>query len=322
MGGVMGVPALTLPRQGAMGSPSAPIAKGGFPSNELVVYTVVCNRWTTKKYEQFYYPGSLMFGQRSETVGKNTANAVSLAQFNEMLREGRNMIDSQITTKPKSGFSMDGIPINEEIVGLKKHIEKYMKKGEAYLTGNRKLSQEIAKNKIYRKLICLSLEHIANEFSYYGLYVSGENYGKPTVMINIGVQGPCYYQPLDNIWGEVKQGDKLWLLLKALPNDDYVEGGTEPEYKYFQLVPHISHDRPTGDVLFYRDAAGAPRWGIPIYIGEVLHEPMQFNEENQRKKMAGLTVGSQEAYEFSRINTAKIVATLGSSKARMGEHAW
>lgn len=323
MGGAMGVPSLTIPRAGTAGSPSAPVAKGGFPSNELVVYTVTCNKWTTKKYERFYYPGSLVFAQKGDSQGaRGTANVVSLAQINEMLREGRQILDSQLSNKPRSGFSKDGMPVNEEIAGIKKHVAKYMEEGEAYLTGNRRLNNEIANNKIYRRLICLSLKHIIEEFRYLGEYTSGENYGKPTVIINVGIQGPNGHSPLDNIWGEVRQGSRLWLILKALPNEDYVEGGTEPEYKYFQFVPRVGHDYPTGDELFYRDASGRACFGKAIYVGEVLYEPMQMNEEGHRRKMAGLSVNSQEAYEFSKTNIAKIVATLGSPKARMGEHAW
>jgi len=322
MGGAMGVPALSIPRPGAVGSSGAPIAKGGFPSNELVVYNVVCNKWTTKKYERFYYIGSLMFGERSGGATHSLANVVSLAQLNEMLREGRQILDSQLSTRPRSGFSIDGAPVNEEIAGLKQHFAAYLEQGEAYLTGNRKLKHDIAKNKVFRKMICLSLEHIADEFRLLGEYTSGENQGKPTVQIVIGAQGPNSHSPLDNVWGEVRQGDKLWLVLKAQRNDDYVEGGGEPEYKYFQFVPRVGHDYPSPDELFYRDPSGAARYGIGIYIGEVLHEPMQFNEAVHRNKMAGLTCGSQEAYEFSRRNTAKVVAVLGSPKARLGEHAW
>jgi len=201
---------------------------------------------------------------------------------------------------------------------LKTHMQRYLEEGESYFTGNQKLSSDMSKTKINRKLICLSLKHIAEEFRYLGEYMSGENHGKPTTIINIGAQGPNDYQPLDNIWGEVTQGTRLWLILKAVENPDYVEGGSEPEYKYFQMIPRTGHVQPDPHELFYRDAAGVARYGVFQYIGEVKHEPLQHNEQTARNMMAGLTVNSREAWEVSRKNICKIVAVLGSPKAHVG----
>ena len=266
-----------------------------------------------------------MFSQRTRQPGRRSVDALSLSQLNEMLREGRNILDSQllkVASERKSGMTMDGKPTDSsELVGVKAEFKKYLKYGEDYLVGHPTLSEDILSNRLYTKLTCLSLKHIVETFRYGGLYTSGDNNKKAICQIVIGLQGPAGPFPADNIWGTLLQGDRVWLILKALPNKDYVEGGTEPEYKYFQFVPRIGHSYPSCEERFYRDASGKACFGIGIYVGEVVYEPIRDVEPQLCKKMAGLTASSREAYEFQKMNTCKVVLDVGSSKVQLAEHA-
>lgn len=327
MGGIggIGAPGNRIPTSGldlTMNLPMPTPSKGGTPSNELVVTSWVCNKWPGKGYEKYYYPGTLMFSQRTHQPTRRTVDALSLAQLNELLREGRNILDSQLTKTPKSSFTKDGKPTDSsELVGVKAEFVKYLKHGEDYLVGHPTLCHDILSNRLFTKLTCLSLAHLVETFRLGGLYTSGENMKKPIVNINIGLQGPSAPFPVDNIWGTLYQGDRVWLILKAIPNSNWVAGSTEPEFKYFQFIPRIGYGYPSPHELFYRDPSGKACFGIGYYIGEVLYDPIRDVEPHMCKKMAGLTVSSREAYEFQKMNTGKVVLHLGSSKAQLSEHA-
>ena len=282
--------------------------------------TQVTSPWPVQRYHETQYPGSLLFHQRSM---KKEENAVlTVAQMNNMLRDWRNILDSQLTKKPRTGNRFNNQPVDEPSQVLRMHIENYLLYGESYITGTPELNHKVYNDAKHKKLTVLSIEHLANSFNFLGVLATVDEQSKRrnAHILNVGHKGPTDYQPIANLWGKVSQGDGLWLILKMVRDMSSVDQTP----KYFQFVPWFSdgHREPSYADRYYEDAAGIAQEGVAVFIGYVVHEPIQQVSEDARLRMAGLTVDQRTAFNAQKTNESKIVVNVGVKRHKLATRAW
>lgn len=305
------VPGQRVPFPGSALSANTRRDKSGNESNEPIVTSMISDVWENQHYEQYQQPGDWLL-RRMKTKGNGeSCPMVSVAQFNEILRVSWKQIQTYVNANQarKSPFLLyQGVAAEapNEVMQLFEKSLVPNGRGEGVFTENDKIKEKILYNKQLALLITCSPWHILEIYKSYGNYASDSGrFAKPHLTLDIQTGGPMTYQETWNLWGNVREGDNLFFILKRkLDTSRSTEG--RRVYGEFQFVPHACHAAyPSMAARYYQDDAGIDRWGEAIIVGSVNKLPIYYPNPDLIPIKAGLTADAQQAFA-TKIETVSV----------------
>lgn len=268
---------------------------GGVNSNDSVVQAYVPLSWDNGQHLRIT-DKHLVFIQRSTPEKGDVANMFTLPQLNNMFKR----LHAQFLDKDRANSSevtgITDVPENlvesfsrarndpKQTALLQDTFAGKLPAIELLRTG--KWQKWLTKDGIVRNLNFLGVvQNTARATKPYTYALSQHETTGSMVIVNVNVANRAF---VSNIWGSthtVRQGTKLFLILKRGPNRTA-----------FKVVPYASAERdyPPDYMLSYIDLSGAEQWGHYWYVGTVSDALGNSQGPYEPKRRAALGINSSE----------------------------
>jgi hypothetical protein len=226
-------------------------------------------------------------------------------------------LQSQKSSNPgPTNLIFQGQRVDASLQPVSDQLEKIKEHGEAALLDDDAVRHRINTDRIMKLLMYISAEHIRENYNKAGIYASDGGKEANVRSINIAVKGPSRYQEVVNYWGNVNQGDNVFLILTRRKNAQR-STAENPVYEDFHWVPWSGAEiYPPSNFYTYYDDAGIIQQGIVYYIGNVNYKPDTYNDPELCQILLGNSGTSLEAYQKSEF-TKKVQLNLGIPRHRL-----
>lgn len=293
--------------------------KRAMVSNETVVTDILCSLWPTTNYHKTQRKGDILFARRKLERGSESVPLVSVAQLNEILRiTYKQLVSAHNASQQKHSPFAQASPASEIVPqDVLRLYQESLVEGERAFVKNTEVSERIATDRRYNVLMPCSRRHILEAYNLLGIYAgdSGRE-AKKQLTYTVQVAGCSTYQDPWNLWGNVREGHRLFFILKRRKDEQRSRPG-KPVYAEFQFVPYATNlNYPPQRATRYYDDAGHVQYGAVLRFGTVYKVPLSLPQSEEMHAKAGLVTDSEHAQALTihqlsvTINPARVNSDL------------